>query len=306
MKRRTFIKRVSAASALVGMGALPLEAFSEREEIVRISILHTNDMHSRIDPFPMDGGRMQGLGGMAKRATLVKKIRSEEPNILLLDAGDIFQGTPYFNYYGGEIEFKLMSQMGYDAATMGNHDFDGGIDGFEKQLTHADFPFLTGNYDFSDTILNGKTKNYTIIEKQGIKIGITGVGIELKGLVPESLIKKTRYLDPINELNKNAKFLKEEAKCDYVICLSHLGYEYDDGKISDVRLAKMSENVDLILGGHTHTFLEEPVLMKNVDGKPVIINQVGWGGAILGRLNLFFEYNKKHKCVSCKNNILVI
>ena len=305
MKRREFIQKSSFAAALVAGGAMPLSAFGSDRHLVKITILHTNDMHSRIEPFPLDGGKFAGMGGMSKRASLIKKIRKEQPNVILLDSGDIFQGTPYFNYFGGELEFKLMSQMGYDAATIGNHDFDGGIEGLHKQLPNASFPFVIANYDFENTVMNGKTKKHLIIEKQGIKIGITGVGIELKGLVAKMLYKETKYYDPIESANEVATYLKKAMNCDYVICLSHLGYRYDDDKISDVIFARKTKNIDLILGGHTHTFLEQPVELKNLENQPVIINQAGWAGLVLGRLDLVFEYGKKHRFLFKKNNLLV-
>ena len=159
MQRRTFIQHSLAGMALLTAGNFPLEALAD-PEIIKLTILHTNDVHSRIDPFPLDGSRNEGKGGAAKRANLIKRIRSEEEHVLLFDAGDIFQGTPYFNYFNGELEFKVMSAMKYDAATIGNHDFDGGIDGLYKQLPNANFPLLISNYDFSDTIMNGKTQEY--------------------------------------------------------------------------------------------------------------------------------------------------
>ncbi len=303
MKRRNFIKRTSTSALLLGAGSFPLSAFNE-PEIQKLTILHTNDVHSRIEPFPMDGGRYQGMGGAARRAALIKKVRKEEKNVLLLDSGDIFQGTPYFNFFGGELEFKLMSKMGYDVATIGNHDFDAGIDGLNKQMKQASFPLINCNYDFSDTVLNGNVKPFLILEREDIKIGILGVGIELSGLVPEKDYKATQYLDPIEKANYFASLLKNEEKCDLVICLSHLGYSYKHDKVSDVVLAKTSQHIDLILGGHTHTFLEQPDRIKNRDGKPVLINQVGWAGIMLGRLDFYFEKNVKNKCATCKNILI--
>ena len=300
MQRRSFLKKAGIAGAYLGMGGVPYEWLT-KPEFTTLTVLHTNDVHSRIDPFPMDGSRRQGLGGAAKRATLIDKIRSEEEHVLLLDSGDIFQGTPYFNFFLGEIEMKVMSAMKYDAATIGNHDFDAGIDGLHKQLPHANFPFITSNYEFEDTIMNGRTYRHRIFEKGGIKIGITGVGIELEGLVPTALSKETRYLDPVIEANREALYLKQEEKCDYVICLSHLGYRYRDETVSDVVLAQNSRHIDLILGGHTHTFLDEPDIRRNLDGLPVVINQVGWGGQKLGRIDVHFEKNKKNHCITCKD-----
>lgn len=303
MKRRNFIKRASTATLLSSVGAFPLSAFTKKD-LLKLTILHTNDVHSRIEPFPMDGSRNQGRGGAARRASLIKKIRAEEEQVLLLDAGDIFQGTPYFNVFEGELEFKLMSAMKYDAATIGNHDFDAGLAGLHKQLPHTNFPFIIGNYDFSDTILNGKTKPYQIFRKGKLKIGVLGVGIELEGLVPASDFGATRYIDPIEVANKWASHLKQEEKCDLVICLSHLGYRYRDQKVSDVVLAENSRHIDIIIGGHTHTFMKTAVEYRNLDKEEVIINQVGYGGILMGRLDIYFERNKKGKCTTCDNQLL--
>ena len=256
-----------------------------KDNLVKLTILHTNDMHSRIDPFGPNDKKYANRGGMSRVATLVEKIRKEESNVLLLDAGDIFQGTPYFNIFGGEVELKLMSQMKYDASTIGNHDFDNGIEGFNKVLHNANFPFLCANYDFNDTILKSKTKPYHIIEKQGIKIGIFGIGIELDGLVDSRLCGNTKYNDPITAANKYAKLLKEEHECNMVICLSHLGHEYESEILSDKTLAKSTENIDLIIGGHTHTFLEKAVTFSNKIGQPILINQAGWAALSLGRVD---------------------
>ena len=300
MKRRSFLKKVGTMSLLVGSNTFPLHAFL-KAEITKLTILHTNDVHSRIEPFPMDGGLNQGLGGAANRTALIKEIRAEEKNVLLLDSGDIFQGTPYFNYFGGELEFKLMSAMKYDAATIGNHDFDAGIDGLFKQLPNANFPFLICNYDFSDTIMNGQTKPYKIFLKDDIRIGILGLGIELDGMVPAKQFGNTLYLDPIENANRIGEVLKNDEKCDLVICLSHLGYKYNNGRVSDIDLAKKSRNIDLILGGHTHTLLNVPEKHINLDGREVLISQVGWAGMVLGRIDFYFEYNFKNRCSYCKN-----
>lgn len=300
MRRRNFIHQFSAAGALITTGTFPIDALS-KPEFQRLTILHTNDVHSRIDPFPMDGSRMQGLGGAARRSAMIDAIRLEESNVLLLDSGDIFQGTPYFNMFGGEVEFKVMSEMQYDAATIGNHDFDAGMDGLLKQMPHATFPFVISNYDFSDTLLNGHTRSYSVFQKGDIKVGVFGLGIELYGLVPDALYGETRYLEPIVSANATAALLREDEKCDYVICLSHLGYKYQEKKVSDVVLAEQSSNIDLILGGHTHTFMDRPELYANADGKPVLINQTGWGGVRLGRIDMTFELNRKNRCVSCNN-----
>ncbi|MEM1321666.1 MAG: metallophosphatase [Bacteroidota bacterium] len=300
MKRRHFLKKAGGAAFLLSSGGFPFEAIGTAE-VVKLCILHTNDVHSRIEPFKEDGGKRAGLGGAARRASLIRQVRAEEEHVLLLDSGDMFQGTPYFNYFGGELEFKLMSAMQYDAATIGNHDFDAGLEGLHKQLPHANFSLLSCNYDFSDTLMNGKIRPYQIFDKGGIRIGVFGLGIELEGLVPTELYGATRYLDPVKNANRVARELKKVQRCDYVICLSHLGYQYRSETISDVRLAKASTDIDLILGGHTHTFLEEPHVEQNAEGRPVIINQVGWAGIMLGRLDIQFERNRKNRCVSCAN-----
>ena len=221
INRRNFLK----TGGVLAAAALNLHAFDAiaAGDVVKLTILHTNDVHSRIEPFPMDGSKYEGLGGTARRSALIKSIRAKENNVLLFDAGDIFQGTPYFNKYGGELEIKLMSEMNYDAATMGNHDFDNGLAGFYKQLPHANFPILCSNYDFSNTLLNKSTLPYQIFKKQGIKIGVFGIGIKLAGLVGEVNYGDTVFLDPVKTANQTASLLKNELKCDLVICLSHLG-----------------------------------------------------------------------------------
>ena len=223
--------------------------------------------------------------------------RKANPNTLLLDAGDIFQGTPYFNYYGGELEFKLMSMLKYDLATIGNHDFDNGIEGLYKQLPHANFEFVSANYDFSKTVMNEHVKPYKIFKKNGIKIGVFGLGIELNGLVLKKQYKETVYRDPIEISQDMSRILKEDEQCDLIICLSHLGHYYkkDPNKISDVVLARATKHIDLIIGGHTHTFLKKPIIEKNILGENVLINQVGCYGLYMGKIDFFFDSNKSKK-----------
>ncbi len=309
MKRRDFLKNTAASSALLTLGGLSLSSFNTSEtsaEVKKITILHTNDVHSHIDPFPADHPKNPNMGGVARRAALIEQIRKEEKNVLLLDAGDIFQGTPYFNYYGGELEFKLMSMLQYDLATMGNHDFDNGIDGFYAQLPHAKFDFVSANYDFKNTILNDIVKPYKILHKDGIKIGIFGLGVELQGLVSPQLYKETVYNNPVEIAQDMTRILKQEKNCDLVICLSHLGFKYanDPEKICDVNLARQTKDIDLIIGGHTHTFLDKPVIEKNKDGKEVMINQVGCYGINLGRIDFYF--NPKSKAGSGNGRSIIV
>lgn len=295
MQRRDFLQKTVASSALLTIGGLSLSSFSTLEE-KKITILHTNDVHSHIDPFPADHPRNPNMGGAARRANIIEQIRKEEKNVLLLDAGDIFQGTPYFNYYGGELEFKLMSMMQYDLATLGNHDFDNGIDGFYTQLPHASFDFVSANYDFKNTILDGVVKPYKIFKKDGIKIGVFGLGVELDGLVDKKLYKETVYNNPIEVAKDMTRILKEDKKCDLIICLSHLGFKYknEPEKVCDILLAQQTKDIDLIIGGHSHTFLDKPVSETNLDGKTVLINQVGCFGINLGRIDFYLSNDKKY------------
>lgn len=304
MKRRTFIKNTAATSALVTLSGVSLSSFSTAKER-KITILHTNDVHSHIDPFPENHPKNPAMGGVARRANLIEQIRKEETNVLLLDAGDIFQGTPYFNYYGGELEFKLMSMMKYDLATLGNHDFDNGIDGFYAQLPHANFEFVSANYEFKNTLLDGIVKPYKIFIKEGIKIGVFGLGVQLEGLVDKKLYKETVYNNPIEVATDVAKKLKEVEKCDLIICLSHLGFDYknEPEKPSDVKLATLTQDIDLIIGGHTHTFLDKPIVKTNKIGKKVVVNQVGAYGINLGRIDFYLSDDQKY--ISQEKNIIV-
>ncbi len=291
LSRKKFLRQASLSAGAMLAGPTLMEA-AEYFSPLKLTILHTNDTHSRLEPFPMDGGRNQGLGGIASRARLISQVRQEEEQVLLLDAGDIFQGTPYFNIYKGEPEIRAMTAMGYDACTIGNHDFDAGMENLATQLTrHAQFPMLVSNYDFSGTPMEFKTSPYRVFKKGKLRIGVFGIGIEGHGLIPDNLFGATRYLDPVQKANETAGRLKRNENCDMVICLSHLGFQYkESNKVSDEKLAAATENIDLIIGGHTHTFFEKPVIYKNKKGDDVVVNQVGWAGIILGRLD--FEFSK--------------
>jgi len=301
MNRRNFI----ASGSMVAGSLLWQPAVFAAEPVSRLTILHTNDVHSRLDPFPKDGTRNAGMGGVAARAALISRIRSQEEQVLLLDAGDIFQGTPYFNVFKGEPEMKAMRMMGYDAGIMGNHDFDAGLENFAVQLTsHGKFPIVMCNYGFEGTPMDSLYQPYKIFQKGDLQIGVTGVGIELDGLVPEALYGKTVYRDPIVAANTQADVLKKKMKCDMVICISHLGDKYADNQVSDEVFAKSSENIDLIIGGHTHRFFEKPREYRNAAGAQVWVNQVGWGGLQLGRLD--FEFSKKNGHKMIKNQSISV
>jgi len=305
MKRRTFIRNVSftAAYAPLAGGFTKMMIGPEFEYL---TILHTNDVHSRIEPFPADDGRNPGRGGIARRAALINDIREDKEHVLLLDSGDIFQGTPYFNYFGGELEFKLMDELKYDVATIGNHDFDAGFEVLDERCRNANFTMVNSNYNLSKSILKNSVKPYKIIEKGEMRIGIFGIGIELDGLVPQELYGDIKYQDPYKKAQSMATFLKKTEKCDLTICLSHLGYTYEGGvsRPCDTTMAEKTRDIDIILGGHTHTFLHRADQRMNLDGEPVIINQVGWAGIMLGRIDLVLEKNRKSKCLSCKNEFL--
>ena len=289
MNRRRFIYNSSIAS----LSVLGLNSCTQLFKDVKITILHTNDVHSQIDPFPLNHNRFPDRGGFARRARIFDEIRAVNPNTLIFDAGDIFQGTPYFNFFQGELELKLMKEMGYNAATIGNHEFDAGLDTLRKNILKTNFQFIISNYDFINTELEGITTPYKIYRKEGVKIGVFGLGIELRGLVNPDLYKETKYYDPVEISYEMVKVLKNEKKCDLIICVSHLGHEYSSNKISDTKLAQLTSGIDLIIGGHTHTFLKEPLIIKNKNNDNVIINQVGSGGVYLGRIDFNFTNSSK-------------
>ncbi len=295
MRRRKFIKQSAASTALIGLGGLTLNSCFWKTR-KHITILHTNDVHSHIDPFPKNHSEFPNLGGLARRATLLGRIRKENPHTLLFDAGDIFQGTPYFNFYGGELEFKGMSMLHYDAATIGNHDFDNGIDGLLAQMPNAEFDLLSANYNFRNTVMDGHVKPYKTYTVDGIKIGVYGLGIALKGLVNKKMYKETEYLNPYEIATDMEHRLKEDENCDLILCLSHLGYDYEiKDKPSDMALAAKTRHTDLIIGGHTHTFLNRPTLVANSSGREILVNQVGCFGINLGRIDFYFEEGKNSR-----------
>ena len=297
MKRRHFLKKIKFSS-IYGL-TLPYFINDNYFDngLKKITILHTNDVHSHIDPFPKNDPLNPSGGGVIARANLINLIKKGNPHTLVLDAGDVFQGTPYFNFFGGELELKLMSKMGYNASTLGNHEFDNGMEKLSKVLKHANFSFLNSNYTLKNTPLENKIKSHEIFNINGIKIGVFGLGIELEGLVEKKLYKGIKYLNPIEISKDISDDLKYNHNCDLIICLSHLGFSYSKDKniMCDLILAKQTKNIDLIIGGHTHTFLDEPVKVKNLENKDVIINQVGCFGINLGKIDFYFSENNKHQ-----------
>lgn len=291
MDRRHFIHNSLLASTGLLLPQSYMQA-SERDQYQKLVILHTNDTHSRIDPF--EQGEYQGLGGVSARHALIQQIRREEKHVLLVDAGDIFQGTPYFNMYHGELEMKAMAMMGYDCGTFGNHDFDMGTDNLATQSQHANFPFVVSNYYANDTALHNVIKPYTIIQKGSLRIGILGLGLDLEGFVPRENFQNLVISNPTIEAEKIAKILRYDEKCHLVIALSHLGYTYPGKKtFSDTQIAQEVDNLDIIIGGHTHTFLSCPKMVQKGDKKFVLINQVGFGGINLGRLDVYFDHRSE-------------
>lgn len=289
INRRDFLKTGAGLGLIAGLGFLPYRLFanSEDDQII-LTILSTNDMHSRIDPFPADDKRYANMGGMARRAAVINSIRQEGNQVLVLDAGDIFQGTPYYNVYKGELELKLMNMIGYDASTLGNHEFDDGIENLEKQIPKANFPFICSNYDFANTALQGMTKPYKIFNKGGLKIGVYGLGIDPKGLVSRKNYGDMIYIDPVDKAREMEQLLVSEG-CKVIIALSHLGHSYKSDKISDLKIAALTESTNLIIGGHTHTFLDQAIVVENRKKKDVIVSQSGWGGINLGRTDFIIS-----------------
>lgn len=287
--RRQFIK--NALGGTVALSTAPLLNACDSKQIT-LTILHTNDVHSQIEALANDHWEWPGKGGFSKRAALIDDIRKSADFTLLFDCGDIFQGTPYFNFYKGKLEIELMNRMGYDAATIGNHEFDNGITELSKRIKEAQFPFICSNYNFNETPLSELTLPHKVFKKGAIKVGVVGLGIELEGLVNSASYGKTKYNDPLITAEKTAEYLKNHEKCDYVVCLSHLGFKYKSEKVSDVQVAEKSKNIDLILGGHTHTYMEKPAIVKNAIGKDVIINQAAYSGVCLGRIDVNFTNSK--------------
>lgn len=282
MKRRIFLAGMSAGLSC------PTLAHAANKPTNLITILHTNDTHSRIDPFPR--GKYKGMGGISRRYTVIKQIRKSRPHSLLIDAGDIFQGTPYFNLFKGKIELETMSRMGYDFATIGNHDFDLGADWLLKvSQKHAKFPFLSANLLFSQAGADKIVRPYTVKTIGGRKIGLFGLGVRFRELVAESLHRGVKYTDPIAAAKKVVRVLREKHRCEAVILISHIGYHGFDGEPGDLDLARQVPGIDVIIGGHTHTFLYKPTKIKAPDGRITQIHQVGHSGILLGQIDLVFD-----------------
>ncbi len=304
--RKTFLKQVAAAGAGLGLiGLKPVLSYGRNTGMKTITIMHTNDTHARIDPFPMGSGAYAELGGAARRAALIKKIREDNPFNLLLDAGDTFQGTPYFNYYHGALDFELMSMMEYDASTIGNHEFDNAVSGFVDVAPKANFPFVSSNYDFKGAPEMGQfIKEQLIRYVDGVKIGIFGLGVNFRNLVLPHLHEGVVYYDPVIVSRQMVRRLREDHKCDMVICLSHIGYRYEDNRVSDMVVAQQVDGIDLIIGGHTHTLLDEPVVVEKPGKAPTLISQVGHAGVVLGRIDFEFDRSNNLRRAYVANQVV--
>lgn len=259
-----------------------------------ITILHTNDTHSQIDPFPKTDRSYPEKGGVGRRATLVTRVRKQNPNTLLIDAGDAFQGSPYFNFYKGEVEYKTMSAIGYDVGTLGNHEFDNGVDALAAAMKFAKFPFVSANYDVRKTPLETQVKLYIVRQMAGVRVGLFGLGISPEGLITPQNFKGITYHDPVQVSRNVVKILRETEKCDLVVCMSHLGYypKPKDKEIGDTQVAAQVDGINFIASGHTHTFMEKPVVQKQPSGQETVIFQVGKSGIYLGRVDFTVRSGK--------------
>lgn len=255
-------------------------------------ILHSSDTHSRIEPVsPQAADPNAGMGGAVRRATLVKQYREQHPDMLLFDCGDFSQGTPYYNVFQGEVEIKMMNRMHYDAMTIGNHEFDFGLDNMARLYRMAEFPVVCANYDVTGTVLQGLVKPYVVLNRNGLRIGVFGLSPQLEGLVQADKCEGVTYSDPVPAAQKVVKQLREQEKCDVVICLSHLGIRTGiEG--DDERLAAETEGIDLILGGHTHTFMEKPIFYENAAGQQIPVMHIGKNGVFVSESHLTLEKEK--------------
>jgi 5'-nucleotidase len=291
INRRRFLSTSAAFGA--GLVALPRAPGNAPAADTVITILHTNDTHSQIDPLP-DNDKYAGKGGVARRATLVKKVRKENPNTLLIDAGDVLQGTPYFNFYKGEVEYKAMTAIGYDVGTLGNHEFDNGVEALAAALKFAKFDLVSANYDVQGTALEGVVKPYVVKTVGGIRVGLFGLGISPVALITPTNFKGVTYQDPVAAARTAVKTLRETERCSLVVCMSHLGYFETPRRnsVGDSQVAAQVDGIDFIASGHTHTFMEKPVSQKQPCGAQTLIFQVGKSGIYVGRVDFTFRSGK--------------
>lgn len=281
------MKKIGILAALLVLLLQPLAAQGQDT----LFVLHTSDTHSRIEPVSRQSAdRNAGLGGVVRRVSFVKQYRAEHPDVLLFDCGDFSQGTPYYNMFRGELEVKMMNLMGYDAMTIGNHEFDFGLENMARLFRMAYFPVVCANYEVAGTPLEGLVKPYVVLERQGVRVGVFGLSPRVEGLVQADKCQGIVYRDPIPVAREMVRLLRKEEKCDVVICLSHLGlYGSGLGDAGDEVLAAQTEGIDLILGGHSHTYLERPSFYENASGQEVPVMHVGKNGAYVGKIKLELE-----------------
>lgn len=282
------MKRLYYILALVAIFAVATVQAQDKT----LYVIHSSDTHSRIDPLDDNPAiRNHGMGGAARRVAFVRQFKSEHPGALALDCGDISQGTPYYNMYRGELEIKLMNLAGYDAMTIGNHEFDFGLDNMARIFSMADFPVVCSNYDFTGTVLEGIVKPYITLKRDGVKIGVFGLSPKLEGLVQQTKCDGVVYRDPVATANEMTDLLKNKEKCDVIILMSHLGITRNPGvgNVYDNVLVPQTHHIDLVLGGHTHTFLEKPEIVKDADGREVPIMHIGNNGVYMSRSELILK-----------------
>ena len=279
------MKKILFACAICMVCFTQINAKGKKE----LTILHTNDTHSCIFPLSVNlaDTMLAGRGGFLRRLTMLKEEREKNPDLLYFDSGDFSQGSPYYNMYKGDVEVGLMNMMGIDASTIGNHEFDFGLDNMARIFKMATFPILCSNYDFTGTVVEGVVKPFTIIKRKGIKIGVFALNPEMEGLVSAKNYPGVKFLDPTEVANNMASMLKKEKKCDMVICISHLGWT--DEKYSDKNVFSKTRGIDLVLGGHSHTYFQTLDYVKDLDGKLIPVDQNGKHGIFIGKLTLSFE-----------------
>src|SRR5678816_3377675 len=292
INRRKFL--IGSAALGAGLLAAPRRfASGAWEADTVITILHTNDTHSQIDPLPPND-RNAGMGGVARRATLVKRLRQQNPNTLLVDAGDVLQGTPYFNFYKGEVEYKAMSAIGYDVGTLGNHEFDNGLEALAAALKFANFDIVSANYDIKGTVLEGRVKPYVVKTLDGIRVGLFGLGISPVALITPANFKGITYNDPVLTARDTVKTLREKERCALVVCMSHLGYSENPRRnsVDDKQVATQVDGIDFIASGHSHLFMRQPVELTQPCGAKTLLFQVGKSGINVGRIDFTFRTGK--------------
>lgn len=274
--------------ALAALALIPSAASAED-----LVILHTNDTHSLIDP------DKDGRGGVLQRKAIIDSVRRAEKNVILVDAGDMVQGTLYFKYFRGDVEYPLMNMMGYDVRILGNHEFDNGLKELAEHYKDVKAARISANYDFTDTPLKGMFDPYVIKKVGGKKVGFIGINVDPTSLISQENYEGLRFKDIISTANKTAAYLKSDKKCDLVVVVSHIGVVKENDKTTDYDLARASKDIDIIIGGHSHTVIEPgnkgkfPSIVENAEGRPVLIAQTGKYGKKLGYIKIDLDALKK-------------